>query len=359
MREVTFVRQNAEAWQALEGTLADRATPPDALANAYVRLLDDLAYSRTFYPRSPTTRYLNDLAGQAHTRLHRSRRESRGRLGRFWSEELPRVVYAERIPLLASAALFLLMVAIGVLSTMSDPTFVRLILGDFYVNMTLANIEAGDPMAVYKKAHQVDMTFGITINNIRVSFLAFAGGIAAGLGTAYILVVNGIMVGAFQGFFYQQNAFYEGVFLESVLTIWIHGTLEISAIILAGGAGFVMARGMLAPGTYPRGVAFLHSARQGLKLVVGLVPIFAVAGLLESFVTRLTEMPSALSMLIIAASAAFLLWYFVAVPRRRHHEDMARAAAPQASAQQATDAQATDAPALSAQPPLLTAPTAS
>ncbi|MEL6769882.1 MAG: stage II sporulation protein M [Bacteroidota bacterium] len=323
MREVTFVRQNAEAWQALETTLADGDASPDALAKAYVRLLDDLAYSRTFYPRSPTTRYLNDLAGQAHARLHRTRREARSRVARFWREELPRVVYAERAPLLAAAALFLTMVAIGVLSTMSDPTFVRLILGDFYVNMTLANIEAGDPMAVYKDAHQVDMTFGITINNIRVSFLAFAGGILAGLGTVYILLVNGVMVGAFQGFFYQQNAFYEGVFLESVLTIWIHGTLEISAIILAGGAGFVMARGLLAPGTYPRGVAFLHSARQGLKLIIGLVPIFMAAGLLESFVTRYTEMPTVLSVLIIGASAAFLLWYFVALPIRCHREDEA------------------------------------
>ncbi|MEL7361998.1 MAG: stage II sporulation protein M [Bacteroidota bacterium] len=336
MREVTFVRQNAEAWQALEATLADRAAPPDALAEAYVRLLDDLAYSRTFYPRSPTTRYLNDLAGQAHARLHRTRREARGRVAHFWSEELPRVVYAERVPLLAAAALFLTMVAIGVLSTMGDPTFVRLILGDFYVNMTLANIEAGDPMAVYKDAHQVDMTFGITINNIRVSFLAFAGGILAGLGTVYILLVNGVMVGAFQGFFYQQNAFYEGVFVESVLTIWIHGTLEITAIILAGGAGFVLARGMLAPGTYPRGVAFLRSARQGLKLIIGLVPIFVAAGLLESFVTRYTEMPTVLSLLIIGGSAAFLVGYFVVLPVRRHREDRQRAGAPPQAAPEVT-----------------------
>ena len=89
------------------------------------------------------------------------------------------------------------------------------------------------------------------------------------------------------------------------------------------GAGFVMARGLLAPGTYPRGVAFLHSARQGLKLIIGLVPIFMAAGLLESFVTRYTEMPTVLSVRIIGASAAFLLWYFVALPIRCHREDEA------------------------------------
>ncbi|MEM8557371.1 MAG: stage II sporulation protein M [Bacteroidota bacterium] len=323
MREVTFVRQNAETWQALDATLAERDVAPGALADAYVRLLDDLAYARTFYPRSPTTRYLNDLAGRVHSRLYRTRREARGRVARFWAEELPRVVYAERRPLLAAAALFLTMIAIGVVSTFGDPGFVRLILGDAYVNMTLANIEAGDPMAVYKKMHQVDMTFGITVNNVRVSFLAFAGGLLAGLGTAYILVVNGVMVGAFQAFFYQQDALAPGVFLESVLTIWIHGTLEISAIILAGGAGFAMARGLLAPGTYPRGVALLRSARQGLKLIIGLVPIFVAAGLLESFVTRYTDMPTPLSVLIIAGSAAFLLGYFVVLPLRRHREDEA------------------------------------
>lgn len=101
-----------------------------------------------------------------------------------------------------------------------------------------------------------------------------------------------------------------------MLTIWIHGTLEISAIVLAGGAGLVMARGLLFPGTYSRAEAFRQSARDGLKLAVGLVPIFVVAGFLEGFVTRHTEMPVAASLAIIGGSAAFMGWYFIVYPRQ-------------------------------------------
>ena len=102
--------------------------------------------------------------------------------------------------------------------------------------------------------------------------------------------------------------------LPSVLTIWIHGTLEISAIVLAGGAGFVMARGLLFPGTYSRRDSFRQAAAAGMKLVLGLVPVFVVAGFLEGFVTRHTEMPLAASLGIIGPSAAFILGYFVVYP---------------------------------------------
>jgi uncharacterized membrane protein SpoIIM required for sporulation len=95
-----------------------------------------------------------------------------------------------------------------------------------------------------------------------------------------------------------------------VLTIWIHGTLEISSIVLAGGAGFVMARGLLFPGTYSRAESFRYAAREGGKLAMGLVPIFVLAGFLESFVTRHTEMPIAASLAIIGGSALFIGWYF-------------------------------------------------
>jgi uncharacterized membrane protein SpoIIM required for sporulation len=155
------------------------------------------------------------------------------------------------------------------------------------------------------------MFLQITFNNIRVALLTFAMGITLGVGTGYMLFYNGLMLGAFQQFFYQQH-----VLKASVLTIWIHGTLEISSIVLAGGAGFVMARGILFPGTHSRAESFRYAAREGGKLAMGLVPIFVLAGFLESFVTRHTEMPVAASLAIIGGSAAFIFWYFVWYPRQ-------------------------------------------
>ena len=198
---------------------------------------------------------------------------------------------------------------IGALSSANDDTFVHLILGDYYVSMTEKNIDNGDPMAVYKDANQTSMFLGITINNVRVSFLAFALGIFCSLGTAYVLFSNGVMVGAFQYFFYQK-----GLFLTSFLTIWIHGALEISAIVIAGCAGFVMGNSILFPGTYSRMDSLRMGAKQGLKIIIGLVPIFITAGFLEGYVTRHTEMPTFLKCIIIFGSFAFIIGYFVVYP---------------------------------------------
>ncbi len=325
MREAVFVRRHSDDWETFEKRLGDDAgVNPDEVAEGYVRVTDDLAYARTFYPGSATAAYLNGLAGEVHHEIYRNRREERGRLFRFWTEEIPRAVHEERRALLWAFATFAISIAIGAISAASDHFFVRLILGDGYVHMTLENIESGDPMKVYKDMYQVDMFSMIALNNIMVSFLTFIGifrwgGLtlpAFSFGSGFNLFNNGVMLGSFQYFFFQH-----GVFWESVRTIWIHGTLEISAIIIAGGAGFAMGNSLLFPGTYPRLVSFRRGAIRGLKIIVGLIPIFVAAALLEGFVTRYTEMPVALSLLIILGSLAFILWYFVWLPRKIHVRD--------------------------------------
>ncbi|PAP77964.1 stage II sporulation protein M [Rubrivirga marina] len=319
MREAVFVRRRAPTWRALEGLLdADGAVDPDALADAYVRLGDDLAYAKTFYPGSATAAYLNDLSAQAHAQVYRNRREERGRLVRFWTHEVPEAVYEARGALLASLLLFLGAIGVGAVSSVGDATFVRLILGDGYVNMSQANIEAGDPFAVYKEARQLDMTLGIAFNNIRVSFLAFTGFFpgapvpGASVGTGWVLVQNGIMVGTFAHLFAA-----EGLLAKWFRVVMIHGTLELAAIVVAGGAGLTMWNAVLLPGTYPRLAALRRGAVRGLKIVVGLVPVFAFAALLEGVVTRRTEMPLWASLIVILGSLAFLVGYFVVLPALR------------------------------------------
>lgn len=310
MREVTFLKQNAEQWQRFETLLAQRdRIDPDVLADLFVRLTDDLAYAKTFYPSSATTAYLNTLASRVHQLIYRNKKERTNRFFSFWQYELPVLLAGARVELLCSFAVFLLSALIGALSTANDDSFVRLIMGDTYVNMTLENIRLGDPLAVYKKMNEIDMFFGITFNNIRVALFAFISGAAFAFGTALVLFYNGVMLGCFQYFFYQQD-----LLLPSVLTIWIHGTLEISAIIIAGTAGFVMGRGLLFPGTFTRVQAFKQGALKGLKMVIGLVPVFVVAGFLEGFVTRHTGMPALLSAGIIALSLLLVLGYFIVYP---------------------------------------------
>ena len=324
MREAVFVRRHADAWAAFERRLAEEdAHDPDALADGYVRLGDDLAYAQTFYPGSATAAYLNDLSAEVHRRIYRNRREERGRVGRFFRRELPLALYHARWSLLASLALFLGSIGLGLASSVADPAFVRAILGDGYVNMTLANIERGDPLAVYKEAHQIGMTTTIAFNNVLVSFRAFAGILvldgalgqavipAFSLGTAQALLQNGVMVGAFAHLFAA-----EGLAGEWFRVVFIHGAPELSAIVIAGGAGFSLGAGVLFPGTYPRATAFRRGAVRGLKIIVGAVPLWLFAAVLEGFVTRYTEMPLAASLAIIGASFAFLAFYVVWLPWR-------------------------------------------
>ncbi len=309
MRETKFIQQNQEKWEEFEQLMQQKTKDPDRLSALFVQITDDLSYSRTFYPNRSVRVYLNGLAQQLFYNLYGNKRSRESRFGFFWKEELPQIMFHYRKELLFSFLIFAVSVLIGILSSFMDPQFPAHILGDSYVKMTEENIASGDPMKVYKEANEIDMFMGITLNNLYVAFLTFILGLIAAIGTVGILISNGIMVGSFQWFFVQA-----GEFRESFLTIWVHGTLEISAIIIAGMAGLVMGKGLLFPGTYSRVQAFQVTAMHGLKIFFGIAPIIIAAGFIESFLTRFTEAPDIMRLLFILASLFFILGYFVIYP---------------------------------------------
>ena len=310
MREIVFLKQNAEKWKKFEFLLSSsNLEDSDTIADLFIELTDDLSYARTYYPNSETTRYLNELTRKVHQVIYRNKKEDKRRFITFWTKEIPLVIQKHHRELFISFAFFIVALLIGIISAANDPTFIRMILGDRYVDMTLHNINSGDPMAVYKQMDALPMFMGITVNNIFVSFEAFASGIFIAIGTFYILFTNALMLGAFQYLFY-----HHGILMAAMLTIWIHGTIEISSIIMAGAAGITMGSSILFPGTYSRITSFRKGAIDGIKMVVGLVPLFMIAGFLESFVTRHSDMPVFLSSTIIILSATFIIFYFIIYP---------------------------------------------
>lgn len=309
MRETAFIDQNKEKWADFEEMLKQGQQEPEALNDLYVQITDDLSYARTFYPNRSVRLYLNSLAQRVFQNVYRGKRFPLGRLRRFWSDELPQVMWETRHALWLSFGLFALAFAIGIISSVINPDFARLVLGEEYVEMTLRNIQSGDPMAVYKREGPLGMTLGIAANNLFVALRTAIFGVLASVGTVFIMLYNGIMVGAFQYFFVEQ-----GVFWQSFLTIWIHGTLEISAIIIAGASGLVAGSGLLFPGTYTRIQAFQRSMRLGIKVFLGVAPIILLAAFFEGFLTRLTDTPDFLRGAFIGASLLFVLWYFVWLP---------------------------------------------
>lgn len=314
MKEAQFVSRHIEKWRKAEMLLGDRLfATPDELVDAYNEVTSDLAFSQTHFPESAVTPYLNDLALALHRDLYRNKRDPWMRLVTFWTHEVPLSVYEARRPLLVSLAVFVAFIIIGMLSTLGDPEFPRLILGDGYVDMTLDNIERGEPMAVYGGDSQLLSFLGITINNVKVAFLTFVMGIFTSFGTCYFLMNNGIMVGAFVTFFIVR-----GLFVESILAIMLHGTLELSAIVIAGGAGITLGNGWLFPGSYSRIQSFVRAARHSVKVLASTVPLFVVAGFIEGFFTRYTEVGDLLRLLVILCSLAFVIFYYVLLPIKRH-----------------------------------------
>ncbi len=314
MREAAFVKQNKDKWLQFENVLSNNISiNPNQLSNLYIEVTDNLSYAKTFYPNSATESYLNQLAAQAHQKIYTTKKESKNRIVTFYTKEFPLLFYNYQQQLLISFLVFSFFVLVGAFSAANDGDFVRSILGNAYVNMTLDNIEKGDPMAVYKEQGAINMFLGITINNIRVALMAFIYGILFGVGTLYILMQNGIMLGSFQYFFYDK-----GLFWESVRTIWIHGTIEISVIIVAGCAGLVLGNSILFPKTYTRLESFKRGAKNGIKIVISTIPFFIVAGFLEGFVTRHTEMPDWLAIFIIGSSLFLIVFYYIVYPVQLH-----------------------------------------
>jgi len=312
MREAAFVKRNQQRWQDIEQTLTAQQRPhPDRLAEIFIQLTDDLSFARTQYPNSRVTQYLNSLASKIHLEIYKNKKEERSRFITFWKHEVPLLLYQSRRQMVYAFIIFIVAAIVGAVSAIYDETFVRLILGDAYVNMTIENIKSGNPMAVYGQANQTDMFFAITFNNIRVSMVAFVAGLFFSLGTGLILFQNGIMVGAFLSFFYKQ-----GLLLHSLSVIMLHGTIELSSIVIAGAAGFVMGNSFLFPGTYPRLYAFKEGVKRGVKITMGLIPLFILAGFIESFITRYAFMPVFFKVLIIGLSALLILYYFVIYPTK-------------------------------------------
>lgn len=312
MRETSFIQQNKDKWSEFDAVLNGQYKDADKLNDLFVHITDDLSYSRTFYPNRSVRVYLNGLAQRIFFSIYKNKKTRLGRFLTFWTDDVPQLVFEARKDLRLSFWVFVLSFSIGALSSAFDPEFATVIMGEDYIEMTRTNIESGDPMAVYKQKGAFGMSLGITINNLYVAFLTFALGVLFSVGSIVMVARNGFMVGAFQWFFIEQ-----GLFRESFLTIWIHGTLEISAIVIAGAAGITLGRGLVFPGTYTRLRAFQRSARRGIKIMIGIVPIFVLAGFIEGFLTRYTETPDVIRGAFIAVCLAFILVYFVWYPRWR------------------------------------------
>ncbi|MER3498515.1 MAG: hypothetical protein C4308_07720 [Chitinophagaceae bacterium] len=308
MREALFIKKNKDKWTQIQQS---PATDADEMAGDFTKLVNDLAYAKTFYPSSKVTQFINGQAAKIYLSIYKNRKEDSNRIVYFWKYDLPLTVRRYYKVIFFTLILFCIFFLVGFFSSRQDPEFTRLILGDGYVDKTIENIEKGNPFGIYQSGNSFLSWMGIMINNLSVAIREFMEGILFGIFTMKSVVEFGVMVGVFHELFFSR-----GLGLEWGLAVMIHGTLEIWGFVIASAAGIILGMGWLFPGTAKRLESLKRAAKDGTKLLVGIIPVLMLAAFFEGLVTRHYKMHWSLNILILAASAGFIIWYFIVYPIR-------------------------------------------
>lgn len=249
---------------------------PDEVAKEFTQLVDDLAYAKTFYPSGKITRYLNTEASKIYLNVYKNRKEESNRIVTFWKKDLPLVIRKHHGVILFTFIVFLIFFVIGYFTSSQDEEVVRNMFGDDYVKETNENIRNGNPFGIYESANPFAMYVFIVVNNIRVMLFGYTSGLFCGIPSVIILSKNAAMVGVFDQLFAAH-----GLGINFWLVVFIHGTLEMTALIIGAAAGIVLGKSFLFPGTIRRWDAFKNGAKDSIKIIVGLLPVLALAAFLK------------------------------------------------------------------------------
>ena len=315
-----FVDERRPGWDEL-GVLLRRAgthperLPPDELLRlgaCYRAAAADLALARREFPGDPLTRRLERLVASARGVVYADtprRGTARAFLARgYWERILERPWL-----LLAALALMCVPLVLAAVWAVDDPAAaIGIVPGEFR-----GAADPGGPAGL-TGGEEARLSSEIFTNNIRVTFLAVAGGLALGLGTAAVTMYNGGFVGAILGLTIENGS--SGDFLRLVLP---HGLLELSCICVCAAAGLRLGWALVEPGTLSRGASLRREARPAMEIVLGTMPWLVLAGLIEGFVTGNVGSVAPAALIGLAAAGpywALLLW------RGRHAR--ARAFAP-------------------------------
>lgn len=311
MKETTFINKNKEKWKRFEKLSKGNNADPEELGELFTEVNEDLSFAQTFYERRTVRAYLNQAAQGVYGRLYKQKGDSLKSYLKTWSVVIPLELYKSRKNLLFALIMFLLWVVIGAVTTHYFPEFVDMAAGNGMIARGERFIAQDNPFGFYGDSESFEMFYMITLNNIKVAFLCFLGGIFFSFGTHYLVFKNGMMLGSFQYFYVLK-----GLGLSSFLAIWIHGAFEISAIVVAAGAGFTLGHSLLFPGSYSRLQSFQLGAKRSMRIMIALVPVFIIAGFLESYVTRnYASLPDWSKWCIIIFSFSLMLIYFVIYPQ--------------------------------------------
>ena len=265
----------------------------------YRQIASDLAVLREDRSSVHIATYLNGLLVRAHNSIYSAQRPTPAAAVRFFFNAYPAIFRRNIRYCVAAVLLFGASAAAAVALTVRDPDFKTRILGpDMVETIERREMWTHSVVAIKPLASSAIMT-----NNLSVSFAAFAAGITAGLGTIYLLAVNGLLIGTIGA-----ACWSAGMSLQLWSFVAPHGVLELPAIFIAAGAGLRLAAGVLFPGLLPRRASIARAGTEAVQLLFGCVPILIIAGVIEAFVSP-TTLTTAMKFALAAALFTLLNLY--------------------------------------------------
>ena len=313
-----FVRRNQADWRRLEALL-DRAEKSmqalsdeelDDLGRLYRQATSDLALAQRDFPNQKVARHLNGLVARAHAVIYRGEPFRMRALRQFFTRTFPQI-YRRLWPYTLTAFLvFLVPAIIAFFAVLRNPDAIHLLLGRNAQDL-VQQVQEGKMWTEIAPAVRSAASTAILTNNIQVMFLTFAGGVSAGLLTLYVLLVNGLQIGALFGLLQ-----IHGMSANLAEFIIAHGVIELSVIFLSGGVGLYMGDGLLRPGLLRRRDALAARARVGVQAILGGIPLLVIAGLIEGFISP-SHLPWQLKAAVGAVSGLLLYGYWLLAGRAR------------------------------------------
>lgn len=315
VRQATFVERRQEGWERLDALLKQaersslRVLRPEEVAELgtlYRWVTSDLAFADGRGYDATLRAYLNRLTARAHAIVYAGGKEgSAARVARFYARTFPQEVWRSRRPMLLAVVLFLGPAALAYYLIHMQPlnAFVLLppeLVQPIHKSLHETNFEPNQAALGGPALSALIMT-----NNIRLAFLAFAGGMTLGIVTVYVLVENGLILGGLAALYVEA-----GFGRDFWATIAPHGIIELTAVQIAAGAGLLMAAGVLVPGRLRRRDALVANARRAGVLVIGVASMLVVAGTIEGFFSP-QKFPPEVRLGFGFMTAVLLVLYFV------------------------------------------------
>lgn len=305
-----WLQLRLEHWHLLENKLKQGVSQKNGeieeareILAGFRSVLSDLSLARRTMPGNPITRYLESLFLRCQEVIYRPPGHLFMQMRDLYNLEIPYLMRDLIRPIVATSIIFLISIFAGWLLVSNYPDLAALFASEEMIdNVQKGKLWTDDLLNI---APSSLISLGIITNNITVSLFAFALGALYGLGTLYVISLNGLMLGGIFAFTAQYQL------AERLFKFIIgHGVVELSVIIIAGAMGLRLGEALIRPGKQNRLQAFQETTMNAGKVLLAAIPFLILAGIIEGFISP-DEHFSMLTRGLIGVTSGIIFWYLM------------------------------------------------